>query len=223
MIKIQASIKWIIAMIIPVFILMTAIRLLLTPFFLDYEYNKPSFPPDPYGFTTEDRLIYSRVAIEYLLNDAEIDYLGKLKFPDSNDFYNERELSHMLDVKLLVKLMIQIWNILLLIFVFIGVMLWHKKKVLLFYQSLQLGGWLTVGLILLILMGVGISFSALFTGFHKIFFEGETWIFYYSDSLIRLFPMKFWQDAFTLLGIFTLVVGVILIYLSRKLLLSNKY
>ena len=39
-------------------------------------------------------------------------------------------------------------------------------------------------------------FWSFFAGFHAIFFEGDTWQFAYSDTLIRLFPLRFWQDAF---------------------------
>ena len=84
-------------------------------------------------------------------------------------------------------------------------------------RGLALGGWLTVGLIVAILMGVALSFNSLFTEFHRIFFTGDTWIFLYSDTLIRLFPIRFWQDGFILMGCFSLVSGVALgLIFSRK-------
>jgi uncharacterized membrane protein len=39
-------------------------------------------------------------------------------------------------------------------------------------------------------------FWAFFTGFHALFFTGDSWLFEYSDTLIRLFPLRFWQDTF---------------------------
>jgi len=36
-------------------------------------------PADRYGFTLEERLKYSKVAIQYLVNDADISYLGELR------------------------------------------------------------------------------------------------------------------------------------------------
>ena len=39
-------------------------------------------------------------------------------------------------------------------------------------------------------------FWSFFAGFHSIFFEGDSWLFEYSDTLIRLFPLRFWQDTF---------------------------
>ncbi len=62
-----------------------------------------------------------------------------------------------------------------------------------------------------------LDFSALFTGFHRIFFTGDTWLFYTSDSLIRLFPERFWSDAFLYIGIFTIAGGLIAIFGGRAL------
>lgn len=37
--------------------------------------------------------------MNYLTNDEGIEFLGDLKFPDGSPVYNERELHHMVDVK----------------------------------------------------------------------------------------------------------------------------
>ena len=92
-----------------------------------------------------------------------------------------------------------------------------------FWRSLALGGKLAIGLIVLILVGVVVGFRALFTGFHLIFFEGDTWIFLFSDTLIRLFPMRFWQDSFIYVGLLTLVGAFILIDLTQKYAKSNLF
>ena len=69
------------------------------------------------------------------------------------------------------------------------------------------------GMFVLIVLGTLVlfmllSFNAIFTGFHRIFFEGDTWLFLFSDTLIRLFPLQFWQDAFIAVGVFTLLGGL---------------
>ena len=55
-----------------------------------------------------------------------------------------------------------------------------------------------------------LAFRAFFTAFHRVFFEGDTWLFHYSDTLIRLFPERFWQDAFLWLGGLSLLAGGLL-------------
>ena len=69
-------------------------------------------------------------------------------------------------------------------------------------ELLMRGGWLMVGLAAVIgviaVIGIAINpniFFSFFAGFHSLFFEGDSWLFLYSDTLIRLFPIRFWQDA----------------------------
>lgn len=71
-----------------------------------------------------------------------------------------------------------------------------------------------------ILAAVVISFDALFTAFHKVFFVGDTWLFYFSDTLIRLFPMRLWQDAFIFMGIITVVVALFFAIYGNKMKLK---
>ncbi len=208
--------SWVITLIVPFFLIMTAIRLLFTPLFPQVEYRMPGFPADTYGFTLQDRLHWSKVSIDYLLNDAGIDYLANQQLPDGTPLYNERELGHMLDVKILVQQMISAWYILLAVLIGLGIWAWRANWLPEFVHGLGNGGKLTIGLIVLILAGVAISFNALFTGFHKIFFTGDSWLFFYTDSLIRLFPLRFWQDGFIFMGLFTLIGSAVLIWVDRK-------
>jgi integral membrane protein (TIGR01906 family) len=122
--------------------------------------------------------------------------------------YNERELSHMLDVKNLVQVMLVVWPLIGIFIVGVGLISMKGGWLALFWQSISRGGWSEVGLIAAILVAVMVSFSALFTSFHRIFFSGDTWLFLFSDSLIRLFPMVFWQDAFIVMGGLVLAGGV---------------
>jgi uncharacterized membrane protein len=43
-----------------------------------------------------------------------------------------------------------------------------------------------------------------------LFFTGDSWLFLYSDTLIRLFPMRFWQDAFLFAGALDVLGGLAL-------------
>ena len=44
----------------PALFVTTAIRVALTPLFVNIEYHLPGFPADEYGFTSADRLTWSR-------------------------------------------------------------------------------------------------------------------------------------------------------------------
>lgn len=211
-----------IAIIVPLLLMMTSIRILLNPFYLDYEYNLPNFPADEFGFTKADRLHWGKLSLVYLTNNAGPEFLADLKFDDGQPIYNERELSHMLDVKnlvqLMLKLMLPMAAFILLAWIFAWRLGWKSE----FWRAISLGGWLTLGMIGLILVGTVINFDALFTGFHHLFFTGSTWLFYTNDTLIRLFPEKLWSDAFTFMGVFTLATGVICTFLGARLAHKNK-
>lgn len=205
----------------PFIFLMFAVRVMLTPLFLQVEYNLPGFPADPYGFTREQRLNFSKISVDYLINNEGIEFLQNQKIDEGTPLYNARELSHMLDVKVLVKNMLTAWLVLLLIWLLLLVWAWRGKWFLDFLLAVSNGGWLTLGIILFLLTAVLVDFDGLFTAFHHLFFEGDTWLFYYSDSLIRLFPMRFWRDAFILTGGITILLALISA-LSRKRLLIKR-
>ena len=70
---------------------------------------------------------------------------------------------------------------------------------------------IAVGLIAVI--GISVDpdlFFRFFAGFHSLFFEGDSWLFLFSDTLIRLFPIRFWQDAFLFAAIIALGGGILL-------------
>lgn len=213
--KIPTILSWFIAILVPLALIGLGLRVLLTPLFLQIEYNMPYFPPDSYGFTKEDRLKWAPYALEYLVNDADISYLGDLKFDDRTPLYNERELSHMEDVKVVTKGALNVWYATLVILLGLGIWSrlggWEQA----YRQGLRRGGWLMVGLAaaigFIVLIGIAINpnvFWNFFAGFHSLFFEGDSWLFLFSDTLIRLFPLRFWQDAFLWAAVIALGGGI---------------
>ncbi len=206
-----------VALTLPYVLIMFSIRVLFTPLFLVFEYNLPGFPVDSYGFTTEERLKWGTLSMQYLFDDGEVESLEDLRFQNGEQIYNQREISHMVDVKILLQQTLMIFYILLAIYLLI--ILWHvfRKQVHLLWNALSKGGWITLGLIGAILVAVVVSFDALFTAFHKVFFAGDTWLFRYSDTLIRLFPIQLWQDAFIFMGIITIGLALFFaIYGNKK-------
>jgi len=211
----QNYLSWFVAILVPLALIGLGLRALLTPTFLQIEYNMPYFPPDDYGFTKEDRLQWAPYALEYLINSADISYLGDLTFDDGSPLYNERELSHMEDVKKVTIGALNVWYISLALLIMLGAWTWREKQMQAFRSGLMRGGWLMVWLAgaigLIVVVGLVISpsvFMSFFVGFHALFFEGDSWLFLYSDTLIRLFPLRFWQDAFLFAAIIALGIGV---------------
>jgi integral membrane protein (TIGR01906 family) len=202
------------SLLVPLALIGTALRILLSPIFINIEYRMPYFPVDEYGFTQQDRLQWAPFALEYLVNSSDISYLGDLKFADGSPLYNERELSHMADVKNVVQGALNVWMISLAILALLSVLAWRGQWTPDYSNGLRRGGMWMIGLAVALglVVGVGIVinpevFWQFFTLFHQIFFTGDSWLFYYSDTLIRLFPIRFWQDAFLWAAILALGGG----------------
>lgn len=199
-----------VSLIVPVFLLLTGLRLLLTPAFVELEYSLPGFPADSYGMPAADRQRYALSALDYLVNEEGIEFLGDQTFPDGAPLYNQRELRHMHDVKQLTQAVLNVWAGITLASVALFLLARRGGWSAELRSAIQQGGRLTVLLIAAILILVVLSFDAIFVGFHRIFFEGDTWLFQYTDTLIRLFPMRFWQDVFIAAGLLTALGGLLL-------------
>lgn len=211
------SASWLVALLTPVIIVLAVVRLLINPTLLTIEYNMPGFPPDSYGFTKEERLYWGRYAVDYLVNDAGIEYLGDLRFTDGSPVYNERELSHMMDVKIVVQASIRILVIALIGMVGLGGLAWRGGWMEQFKAALVRGGWLTIFLFAGVILFVLLSFGVIFVAFHEVFFAPGTWTFYYSDTLIRMFPERFWRDMFFYVGGFSILIALgIILGLRRR-------
>jgi integral membrane protein (TIGR01906 family) len=111
--------------------------------------------------------------------------------------------------------MIRAWMGLAVFLILAGGLAWLAKGMPTYWKAFSAGGYLTLGLIGLSLVGILVGFSGFFTGFHRLFFTGDTWLFQYNDSLIRLFPMKLWQDGFTAAGVLSGILGLAAALLPR--------
>jgi integral membrane protein (TIGR01906 family) len=212
-----SAISWLVTLVVPLALIGLAVRLVLLPVFPTIEYHTPGFPPDDYGFTTQERIHWAGYAWSYLVNSSDISYLGDLKFPDGKPLYNERELSHMHDVKRVLTSTFRAWYISLAVLLIAGLASWRLGQLRLFRAGLRRGGWLTIALAALIgtivLVGILMNpdvFWNFFAWFHSLFFSGNSWIFEYSDTLIRLFPIRFWQDTFLFAAVVVLAGGLAL-------------
>jgi integral membrane protein (TIGR01906 family) len=210
---------------VPVVLTLTNVRLLMTPLFPNFEYNLPGFPLDLYGFAKEERLKWSKVAIDYLLNNAGIEFLADLRFPegqtaplescgdyttrDCTYLYNDRELRHMVDVKNVTRGALWVWGVGgVMVLLSAGALFYFGERAAL-RAGLLWGAGITLVFYLGIIAVIAVNFNALFVQFHQVFFESGTWTFLFSDTLIRLFPVRFWQDAFIFIGAASIVEALL--------------
>lgn len=198
---------------LPVFLVLSGVRIVMTERFVRFEYNRPGFPEDPFGFTKEDRLKYAPYTVRYLLNDKRISYLGDLTFDNGSPLFEESELHHMQDVQKVARGALTLHTV--LSFVLAGAILalaWRRETRLALRSGLAQGGIFTFFLIFGAAVLVFTSWNFAFESFHRIFFKGNSWEFSTSDTLIRLFPQQFWFDATLFIGTLTLGTAALIVF-----------
>ncbi len=212
--KLNSILSYLTSLLVPLALIGSALRILLTPIYFNVEYRMPYFPVDEYGMTQQERLQWAPYAVKYLVNDSDISYLGDLEFEGGIPLFNERELSHMTDVKNVVLGALRVWVLSLAILILLAIIAYRQKWMPDYINGLRRGGRWMIGLAVGIglIAGIGITanpdiFWQFFTFFHSLFFEGDSWLFFYSDTLIRLFPIRFWQDAFLWAAVLSLGGG----------------
>ena len=146
------------SLLVPVALIGTALRILLSPIFINIEYRMPYFPVDEYGFTQQDRLHWAPFALKYLVNGSDISYLGDLKFDNGDPLYNERELSHMADVKNVVRGALNAWIISLATLILLAFFANRGKWMPDYINGLRRGGIWMIGLAIALglIAGIGI-------------------------------------------------------------------
>lgn len=186
------------------------------PWFLRFEYQRPGFPYDIYGFSTEDRLQYAEQVLDYSFSGESIAFLADMTFKDGSRLFTDAELLHMVDVQRVTKVVFSMMNIAILAFSVLLLCLFAKPKLREFARrGIRNGSLLTLGIIISIVVVILVAWDAFFTAFHSVFFESGTWRFAYSDTLIRLFPEQFWLDASLIIGGMIGLGGIILLSIAR--------
>ena len=206
----------ILIVLLPIALTLTNVRLLLTHAFPQIEYSLPGFPDDPYGLNKADRIKWANLSMDYLLNNAGIEFVRAFRFPpgvnapaesckyykdgDCNRFYNDRELQHMQDVKVVLRQVLNVWAIASILSLVAAGALYYFHETAALRAGLLGGAGITLVLLVAIVTYLLVDFNDFFVQFHGVFFAAGTWTFLFSDSFIRLFPEKFWEDAFTVIG-----------------------
>lgn len=203
----------------PLLLLLSNLYLLATPTFIRYEYSKPDFPPANL-YNDAERLSLAEATLHYLRSNEGVDYLISLR-SQGQPVYNAREIRHLVDVKRVMGAAFWVHKICLLLCIVAAVFAWRQHE---WYRALQ-SVFIGCLALLVTLLAIGLltyaNFDLFFTAFHRLFFEGDSWLFAYSDTLIQLFPVPFWIDATWTLALLTMggcfIVGMIAFALLRRL------
>lgn len=192
---------------IPVVLILTNVLIFMNPAWLAYQYSKPDFPPSV-RFTPTERYHFASESIEYVRGNRTLEQFKAL------GVYDAREIKHMIDVRELVdKVKVVLPATAVLLIGALVALARKKENRALAARGLVNGAILTIGLFIALGLFAAFGFQTFFTLFHRIFFEGDSWLFNYTDSLIQFYPLPFWYEtSLALVGLTVLeaiVVGVI--------------
>ncbi|MBL8134953.1 MAG: TIGR01906 family membrane protein [Anaerolineae bacterium] len=210
----------IVTLLIPPLLCLMAVRVIMSPLFLQIEYTRPGFPDDPYGMTLSERLSLGPRAVNYLIYDESPEFLSTITFPDGALLFNERELIHMRDVQAITRVAFATAAGLGALCIVSLFWLYRRDRARL-SAALCRGGVATVSVLAAIVVLVVVAWDRFFVLFHTLFFADGTWYFPTSDTLIRLFPEQFWFDAAIAVGTLTLLGAGALVFLARQLALRS--
>jgi integral membrane protein (TIGR01906 family) len=191
---------------LPPFIILSNLYIVMNPAYVYFEYGRPDFPPaDRYDLAS--RTANSVATVRFVRGEIPLDTLKGL------GVYNEREIKHLVDVQVVASRALMAHALLgFLILLALVVLLRSRETRALAPRGLLNGAILTLAFFGAVGLFALVAFNAFFVVFHRLFFEGDTWLFAYSDSLIQFYPIRFWEDAaYILVGgavIEAIVIGV---------------
>lgn len=194
-----------------------------TPGYYEKEYAKYQVLEDLPEMTMDDLLIVTDEMMDYLRGDREDLHVFTTMGGEYREFFNEREIAHMEDVKdlFLGGLAIRRTAIFLLAACIAFLILTKASLLAVLPKTVCLG----VGTVFLaagILGGIiATDFNKYFIIFHHIFFDNDLWILDpATDMLINIVPEPFFMDtAFRILAVFygsAAVIFLICLFLWRK-------
>ncbi|RLJ70922.1 integral membrane protein (TIGR01906 family) [Hydrogenivirga caldilitoris] len=194
-------------------------RLAFNEWFIDWEYSKVSFPKDRYGMEDEYRKYLAKLGLRAVLSDEGMEDFKRAKLPDGRRAFREKEIRHMEDVKNFLGFFFP----LVYISSFLSLLcLIYLRDFRMVGKTLALSSLFTLCLTLLIGGFSVTNYELAFELFHNYVFDPYSWKFNYTDTLLRIYPMKFWYDGtlFVLasagmLCLFSLLLGFLLLRYRR--------
>jgi len=190
----------------PVIFIGIPVRIAFSEWFVEWEYSRTDFPPDTYGLDNESRKHLALLGLRAVLSEEGMEEFRKAKLPDGRRAFREKEIRHMEDVKRVLDVFFPLLYALLFLHLFLHLLL----------RDRIFTGWILLlsSLFSLILVaGAGtfalIDYDLAFEVFHDLFFDPDSWRFRYTDTLLRIYPMKFWFDGTVFVTVGAILLGAV--------------
>jgi len=207
---------------VPIFMITTSVRWVINfPGLYSYGFDKYNIP-DYTGIQRDDLLDAAAQLRDYFNNDDEdivirTFVLGVLR----ENLYNQREIDHMRDVKVLVNNVYRVQEVIglyFLVFAAVGFYISRRRFTEALLRVISRGGKVTLALVVVIGLLSAVAFNQLFLLFHLVSFSNDFWqLDPGRDYLIAMFPQNFFFDATMLIALSTVALALILAFGPRPL------
>ena len=165
------------------------------------------------GISSDNLTDVSRQIQRYFNSTDEPLFVKTKIFGDERILFNDREATHMRDVKKLIHL---VYSLMMISGIYIvGTIIWSRISgpTWPFYTRpliIAYGGYLTILSVLSLGFLSLTGFDEVFVTFHEISFSNDLWILDpRTDYLIMLFPFGFWFDTTIKIGLISIVISTI--------------
>lgn len=194
--KVATALAAVLVVAVPVILVGNAVWLLLGPWFVEFQYALPGFPADPAGLGDPQRAELAKTGVGAVRPIGEgVELLREARLPGGEPAFDEREVSHMADVRGVMAGLLIVWGIALACAVAAGLALRRLGQPGSARRALCRGALLTVAGMALLGVFMAVAFDTFFDAFHGLLFEDGTWRFDDSATLRRLYPDAFWGVA----------------------------
>lgn len=220
--KLQYTTGILIAFCLMIILLFTSVQAVVywTPGYFEKEYSKYGVDKTV-NMTMEDLLDVTDQMMAYLRGDREDLHVPTIVGGQQREFFNEREIAHMEDVRGLFLAALSLRSAcVLLIALGIIILLLLKTPIKRVLPRALCAGTLLFFLITAILAAIiSTDFNRYFIMFHHIFFSNDLWILNpETDLLINIVPEEFFSDTTLRIGL-TFVGGIVIVLASSLFLI----
>jgi integral membrane protein (TIGR01906 family) len=200
-----------VAALVPVLLVTTSLRIVVNDWIVHFEYGWGGVPADRYGLDRAERERLALLGLDAISPGTRgVALLEAARLPDGEPAFTARELTHMQDVRGLVVALLTAQLVAAALLGALALALaWPRTTREVVPHGLRWGVLGTVALAVACGAAMLVAWEWFFESFHRIFFEGDTWRFPSSDTLIRLYPDEFWVGVAAWLAGLTIALGVV--------------
>ena len=196
---------------LPIFFTANAMRALLTETYVRAAYAHLGREEILSASRRRDLALLGLHAVDPLRGES-VAILRPVHLPSGDRAFEPDELRHMRDVRA------WLWRLLVLeLAVAAAVVALAVADRRHLATALRRGGVATLVIGAVALVAIVVDFDDVLLGFHRLLFEGDTWHFADSDTLIRVYPERFWNWTGAAIGLLVVAQALLAVVVGQAI------